>query len=180
LSLDEPTAGLDPRSRLELWDVIKDLVNDGTTVLLTTQYMEEADHLADTITVIDRGRVIAQGTSEELKRRCGGGILRVQVTDRSQTAIAAEAIARFGTDAPQITTQTGQVSLSVDGRASILADVIRHLDASGIAISDIALRQPTLDDVFLALTGRTTEDSLEAPTTAANGRRGRFGGRRIQ
>ena len=177
LFLDEPTAGLDPRSRIGLWEVIQDLVKDGTTVLLTTQHMEEADRLADTITLLDRGSVIAEGTAGELKGRSGGKILRVQVADRNQAAEAAEAVARFGSDMPQIVTETAQISLSVDGGASLLADVVRQLDASGIAISDIALREPTLEDVYLALTGRTIEAPLEEAASTNGGRGGRKGRR---
>ena len=177
LFLDEPTAGLDPRSRIGLWDVIRDLVKDGTTVLLTTQYMEEADQLADTIVVIDGGRVIAKGTGEELKGRCGGEILRIQVADRTQTSIAAEAIAPLGTDLPQIIDGTGQISLSVKGGATVLAAAVRQLDAANVAIADIALRQPSLDDVFLALTGRAIEDSAEDSPPSPDGSRGRAKGR---
>ncbi len=162
LFLDEPTTGLDPRSRIGLWDVIKGLVSEGTTVLLTTQYMDEADRLADAITVIDLGAVIAEGTAQELKSRCGGETLRIQVTDHAQTATAVEVIASFGPDGAQAVAETGEITLPVEDGASILADVVRRLDAAGVSISDISLRQPTLDDVFLALTGRTTEDSLQS------------------
>ena len=172
LFLDEPTTGLDPRSRIGVWDVIKELVKDGTTVLLTTQYMDEADHLADVITVIDRGSVIAEGSAGELKARCGGEILRIQVRDRAQSGTAADVVSPFGTETPQVTYETGQISLPVSDGVSILAEVVRHLDSAGIAISDIALRQPTLVDVFLALTGRPVEVSSEGPPASSNEDRG--------
>ena len=159
LFLDEPTTGLDPRSRLALWEVIRDLVRDGTTVLLTTQYMDEADRLADTITVIDRGRVIAEGTSEELKARSGGEIVRIIVSDHGQIAAAAELVNSLSSDSPLVLPEMGQISISVKDGTSILADIVRKLDGARISISDIALTQPTLDDVFLSLTGRTTEVS---------------------
>ncbi len=173
LFLDEPTTGLDPRSRFALWDVIKDLVNDGTTVLLTTQYMEEADHLAAAITVVDHGDVIAEGTAQELKACCGGEeLLQIHLADRSQTAKAAEIVAAFGLGKPQTSAETGEVSLATDGGAGILAEVVRRLDSAGVTISNIALRQPTLDDVFLALTGSKTQESLEDSSVAGGDRRG--------
>ena len=174
LFLDEPTSGLDPRSRMGLWDVIRDLAKDGTTVLLTTQYMEEADQLADTITVIDRGSVIAEGTSEELKGHTGGEMLRIRVSDRTQTDTAAQEVSKLGTGAPNVVQETGQISLPVNGGASILAEVVRRLDAAGVAITDIALQQPTLDDVFLALTGRTVDISLEGDQVSSDGEDGIF------
>ena len=159
LFLDEPTTGLDPRSRIALWEVIRDLVRDGTTVLLTTQYMDEADRLANTITVIDRGRVIAEGTSEELKARSGGEIVRIIVSDHGQIAAAAELVDSLSSDSPLVSPEMGQISISVKDGTSVLADIVRKLDGASISISDIALTQPTLDDVFLSLTGRTTEVS---------------------
>jgi ABC-2 type transport system ATP-binding protein len=157
LFLDEPTTGLDPRSRFSLWDVIRELVTDGTTLLLTTQYLEEADRLADHIAVIDGGRVIAEGTSDQLKSRVGGDLLAVTVADRARTAAAAEAVAGLGSGAPQVVAESGEVSLPVSQGASVLAEVVRRLDAAGVEISDLALRRPTLDDVFLALTGHLAE-----------------------
>jgi len=170
LFLDEPTTGLDPRGRIGMWDVISELVNDGTTVLLTTQYLEEADYLADTITVLDEGRIIAQGTSDQLKSQIGGEVLEVRVADRSQAHVAAEAIAQLGAGAPQVTEEVGVIALPVTGGASVLAEAVRRLDAAGLTISDLAIRQPTLDDVFLSLTGHTAEsgdaskDSIESRT----------------
>ena len=161
LFLDEPTTGLDPRSRLALWDLIGELVHDGTSVLLTTQYMEEADRLADSITVIDEGRVVAEGTAEELKDQAGGDILQFRVTDRAKTTAAAEAVTGLGTDTPRSDPDSGEVILPVSDGTSTLAEAVRRLDAAGVSITDLSIRQPSLDDVFLALTGRSVEDSLE-------------------
>jgi ABC-2 type transport system ATP-binding protein len=170
LFLDEPTTGLDPRSRYALWDVIRELVNDGTTLLLTTQYLEEADRLADRICVIDVGRVIAEGTTDQLKSRVGGDLLALRVTDRAAVATAAEAIAGLGSGAPQVVAESGEVSLPVTEGAAILAEVVRRLDAAGVDISDLALRRPTLDDVFLALTGHAAETAEDDESdTAARG-----------
>ena len=161
LFLDEPTTGLDPRSRLDLWTVIAELVAEGTTVLLTTQHMEEAEHLADVITVIDRGSMIAEGTPEQLKAQCGGTRLRIRVADSAHTESALSVAARVGLDAPTSDAGRGHVEVTVDEAASPLAEAVRQLDAAGVAISDISLRQPTLDDVFLALTGERTEGDSE-------------------
>jgi ABC-2 type transport system ATP-binding protein len=175
LFLDEPTTGLDPRSRFGLWDVIRELVNDGTTLLLTTQYLEEADRLADHIAVIDGGRVIAEGTSDELKSRVGGDLLALRVADRARVAEAAAAIADLGSGAPQVVAESGEVSLPVREGASILAEVVRRLDAAGLEISDLALGRPSLDDVFLALTGHVAEaageDGEETEPPRGRGRR---------
>jgi ABC-2 type transport system ATP-binding protein len=171
LFLDEPTSGLDPRSRFSLWDLIRELVVDGTTLLLTTQYLEEADRLADHIAVIDGGRVIAEGTTDELKSRVGGDLLAVRVADRARVTEAAEAIAGLGSGAPQVVAEAGEVSLPVSEGAAILAEVVRRLDAAGVEISDLSLRRPTLDDVFLALTGRVAEATDdEGPDTPPRGR----------
>ena len=175
LFLDEPTTGLDPRSRFGLWDVIRELVNDGTTLLLTTQYLEEADRLADHIAVIDGGRVIAEGTTDELKSRVGGDLLALRVADRSRVAEAAAAIADLGSGAPQVVAESGEVSLPVREGASVLAEVVRRLDAAGLEISDLALGRPSLDDVFLALTGHVAEaageDGEETEPPRGRGRR---------
>lgn len=163
LFLDEPTTGLDLRSRLALWDVIKELVNDGTTVLLTTQYLEEADQLAHRIAVIDEGKVIAEGTADELKERVGGEVLEFRVPDRSQLLDAVGVVVSLGRAGPQVDNESGKVVVPAgrDG-SSLLADLIRQLDAASIRITDLALRRPTLDDVFLALTGRSAEEAPEA------------------
>jgi ABC-2 type transport system ATP-binding protein len=158
LFLDEPTTGLDPRSRIDLWNVIGELVRDGTTVLLTTQYLEEADRLADDIVVIDHGRVIAHGTSEMLKEQIGGDRVEVTVLQPEHTAQARAALASLATG--EILDQDLHVSVPVSGGSTVLIDAVRALDASGVEVSDIALRRPTLDDVFLSLTGHSAEDEV--------------------
>jgi ABC-2 type transport system ATP-binding protein len=171
LFLDEPTTGLDPRSRLELWDVIRELVRDGTTLLLTTQYLEEADRLADSIAVIDGGKVIAEGTADELKSRVGGEVLALRVGDRTQVARAAGAVLGLGPGGGKADNNTGDITIPVgaDGTA-ILVDAVRRLDGEGIRLADIGLRRPTLDDVFLSLTGHTAEGAEEEPVGAVAGR----------
>ncbi len=158
LFLDEPTTGLDPRSRLGLWDVITDLVADGTTVLLTTQYLEEADQLAEEIVVIDHGRVIAQGTSNALKDQVGGDRLEVVVTVPAQVAAAAEALRSVATGEISIDESDARVVAPVVGGSITLVEAVRALDAAQIGIADVALRRPTLDDVFLSLTGHAAEE----------------------
>lgn len=153
LFLDEPTTGLDPRSRFALWNTIRELVQDGTTVLLTTQYLEEADQLAHKIFVIDRGRIIAEGTADELKRKVGGDVLELHLADHHDAPRAAALIARFGRQPAHADEQNGLVTMPVAGGASVLVEVVRELDAARLKISDIILRRPTLDDVFLKLTG---------------------------
>jgi ABC-2 type transport system ATP-binding protein len=152
LFLDEPTTGLDPRSRLELWETIESLVAEGTTVLLTTQYLDEADRLADRIAVIDRGRVIADGTADDLKERLGGLRVEVHLTDRSQAGTAAAALAPMSDEEPAI--EDAKVSVRVDGEAGKIMEAARRLDGAQVDADDVALRRPTLDDVFLTLTGR--------------------------
>jgi ABC-2 type transport system ATP-binding protein len=187
LFLDEPTTGLDPRGRLGMWEVIKELVKDGTTLLLTTQYLEEADHLAHTIAVIDGGKVIAQGTADELKDRVGGEVLEFRVPDRVNVATAAGVAVALGSGAPQVDNETGRVILPVgkDGTQA-LTELVRRVDTAGVPISDLSLRRPTLDDVFLALTGHATEASPDDMGglaggadrgAAARGRGGRPSGR---
>ena len=175
LFLDEPTTGLDPRSRLGMWDVIRTLVAGGTTLLLTTQYLDEADELADEIVVIDRGLVIAAGTAEELKSRVGGDVLEFTVPDRAAVAGALAAIARIGEGEPQADEETGVVSVGVGGRGSdALIDAVRGLDGAGVPIRGLTLRRPSLADVFLALTGHAAEEEDEAgPPGRGRGRRGR-------
>ncbi len=156
LFLDEPTTGLDPRSRIGLWEVIKGLVEHGTTVLLTTQYLDEADQLADDIVVIDHGRVIAHGTPEELKGRVGGDRIEVTISDPARVAAAAEALREVGGAEPTI--EGERLSIPAPGASTALVAAVRALDARDVAVSDISLRRPTLDDVFLTLTGHAAEE----------------------
>jgi ABC-2 type transport system ATP-binding protein len=165
LFLDEPTTGLDPRSRIGMWHVIQDLVRDGTTMLLTTQYLEEADHLADRIAVVDRGRVIAGGTSDELKESVGGERLHITVTDPDQLGVALDALRRLADGEPDADKETGELTVPVRGGASVLPDVVRELDAAGVGIADLAVRRPTLDDVFLTLTGHAAEEQAAEDQT---------------
>jgi len=154
LFLDEPTTGLDPRGRLAVWEVISSLVAEGTTVLLTTQYLEEADHLAHQIAVIDRGRVIAKGTAEELKARVGGERLELTVAPGSDLQTAKQALGPHSVGEIQIAREHRQLAVPVRDGAQQLAAIVRDLDAAHITVEELALRRPSLDDVFLALTGR--------------------------
>ena len=156
LFLDEPTTGLDPRSRIGLWETIEGLVSEGTTVLLTTQYLDEADRLADSITVIDHGRVIANGTADELKDRVGGEHVDVTLERAEDLDAAVRALAPMSEDTP--TGQGSMVSVPVRTRTGTIAEAVRRLTDDGIGVDDIDLRRPTLDDVFLALTGHAAEE----------------------
>ncbi len=158
LFLDEPTTGLDPRSRFEMWDVIRDLVEGGATVLLTTQYLEEADQLADYIFVIDHGHIIAQGTTNELKSQVGGDVLELHLTDHHAVTQAAEAIKEFGDEAPQANPSNGIITMATSKGAQALVEAVRQLDAQQIKLSDVMLRRPSLDDVFMKLTGHSSAE----------------------
>ncbi|MEU9911680.1 ATP-binding cassette domain-containing protein [Streptomyces sp. NPDC051001] len=172
--MDEPTTGLDPRNRQQLWEVIKQLVSGGTTLLLTTQYLEEADHLAHDIAVVDQGRVIARGTSDQLKARTGGERVEVVVHEREHIPTARDVLAGFGKGETTVEDHTRKLTVPVTGGAKLLAEVIRELDVRGIEIDDIGLRRPTLDDVFLSLTGHhaeaeTEENGADSASGAAKG-----------
>jgi ABC-2 type transport system ATP-binding protein len=159
LFLDEPTTGLDPRSRLGMWDIIRSLVAGGTTLLLTTQYLDEADELANEIVVIDHGQVIAAGTSEELKGRIGGDVLEFTVPDRSRLADAVAAISSVAESEPHVDAETGVINAGVGGTGSeALIQAVRSLDAADVETRGLGLRRPSLDDVFLALTGHAAEE----------------------
>ena len=162
LFLDEPTTGLDPRSRLELWSTIEGLVADGTTVLLTTQYLDEADRLAHAIAVIDHGRVIAEGTPDALKDRVGGERLEVRLSDAQDAATAARALLPMTDEQPA--TEGDTVRITVRQGSGTIVQAVRRLDDAGIGVDDLTLRRPTLDDVFLTLTGRAAaaDDDQEA------------------
>lgn len=159
LFLDEPTTGLDPRGRLDMWGVIRELVGSGTTLLLTTQYLEEADHLADDIVVIDHGREIAHGTADVLKAQIGGERIEVVLESESNLTTATDLLDRIAVGEILRDEQTRTLTAPVDGGATALMEVLRALDSSAVKVLDIGLRRPTLDDVFLTLTGHVAEEA---------------------
>jgi ABC-2 type transport system ATP-binding protein len=161
LLLDEPTTGLDPRSRIELWDAIRTLVESGTDVLLTTQYLDEADQLAGQIVIVDHGRTIAGGTPAELKGQVGGNVIEVRTRRHDQLPRIAETLARLDDGRAQIDEATRRVTVGIDGAGDGLTAAVGALGAAGVEFDDIALRQPTLDEVFLALTGHSATDDDE-------------------
>jgi ABC-2 type transport system ATP-binding protein len=159
--LDEPTTGLDPKGRLAMWDLIAQLARGGTTVLMTTQYLEEADRLADDIAVIDQGRVIARGTADELKRQVGGERLEVTISDEVGLDGARHVLEALGEGPSLVDEGSRRVSVAVTQHGAVLTRAIRELDAAGVHVDDIGFRRPTLDEVFLTLTGRPAEDAPE-------------------
>lgn len=161
LFLDEPTTGLDPRSRLGLWDVIRELVAEGTTLLLTTQYLEEADRLADGIVVIDEGSIIARGTANELKESVGGEQLELTPSDPNRLDEAAKVLSSISNSIVRIDREKDRITLPVGNDRNRLAETIRRLDEVGIDIADLAIHRPSLDDVFMSLTGRASSTSSE-------------------
>ncbi len=170
LFLDEPTTGLDPRSRTEMWDVLRELVSGGTTLLLTTQYLEEADLLADDIVVIDHGRAIARGTADSLKAQVGGERVELVVDTAEQIDVARSVLAELAVGEIVVERHTRRLVAPVSGGGQTLVEVLRRLDGAGVAVLDVGLRRPTLDDVFLTLTGHAAEPAEQAATEGAGAR----------
>jgi ABC-2 type transport system ATP-binding protein len=166
LLLDEPTTGLDPRARIDLWDAIRALVDQGTDVMLTTQYLDEADHLASQIVIIDHGRSVAAGTPAELKQRAGRNVIEVHVRDRANIARVAASLAALGDGEPQIDEPTRRVSVGVTAGTVQLKEALASIEVVDVTVDDVALRAPKLDEVFLALTGQQLEDEAQPSTTA--------------
>ncbi len=175
LFLDEPTTGLDPRSRVTMWEVIRELVGHGTTLLLTTQYLEEADRLADEIVVIDHGRAIARGDADALKAEVGGERIELIVRDADRVGDAQAVLDRVAVAPVVVDEQGSGLTAPVQGGPDALMQVLRELDAAGVELLDVGLRRPTLDDVFLALTGQPAEDT-DGPDAAADAGGGADGG----
>ena len=169
LFLDEPTTGLDPRGRLAMWEVISNLVSDGTTVLLTTQYLEEADQLANKIAVVDHGRVIAEGTADDLKTQVGGERLELTIARGSNLNAVEQVVRSYSSGEIQVNANQRQLVVPVTQGTQLLASIVRDLDAAHITVDDLALRRPTLDDVFLTLTGRAATTG-DLPAEASDSR----------
>ena len=167
LFLDEPTTGLDPRGRADMWDVIREMVQSGTTLLLTTQYLEEADWLADEIVVIDHGKAIARGTADELKSQIGGERVELVVGSHSDLPRAREALTPFALGEVTVDEQNRTLTAPVTGGSGVLVEVLRTLDSNSVKVLDVALRRPTLDDVFLILTGHHAQNGDSAPESDA-------------
>ena len=167
LFLDEPTTGLDPRSRLVTWDAVRALTATGTTVLLTTQHLDEADQLADSIAVVDHGRMIAEGTSAELKAKMGGERVLLTVAAESDLAAARDVLGRIADGLPHVDPAARTVEAPVDGGARRMPEIVRELDAVGVLLDDLGIRRPSLDDVFLTLTGRAADTAAESEKEAA-------------
>lgn len=159
LFLDEPTTGLDPRSRIDMWEVIQGLVTGGTSLLLTTQNLEEADLLANNIVVIDHGRIIAEGTADQLKTQVGGERLEITVSDGARLAAAQDLLEPLGVGKASVDSHRRSLLMPVSGGAAVLTEALRRLDAAQIVLDDVGLRRPTMDDVFLALTGHAAEQA---------------------
>jgi len=157
--LDEPTTGLDPKGRLSMWDLIEELARGGTTILMTTQYLEEADRLADDILLIDHGRAVARGTSDELKRQVGGERLEITISDSEGIDAAQRVIEALGEGPARVNAEARRLSVAVASHDGVLTRVIRELDSAGVQVDDIGFRRPTLDEVFLTLTGRPAEET---------------------
>ena len=168
LFLDEPTTGLDPRGRMDMWEVIRGLVREGTTLLLTTQYLEEADALADSIAVVDHGKIIARGTADQLKAQVGGERIEVVVGEREDITRAVELVSAGADGSVSVDVYTRRLTVPSNGGTQRLVEILRDLDGAGIAIDDIGLRRPTLDDVFLSLTGHAAEAGTGPSESAAS------------
>ena len=171
LFLDEPTTGLDARARIAMWETIRTLVADGTTLLLTTQYLEEADELADKIVVIDHGRVIAEGTADQLKANMAADFIDITVANPQQTAKASQLLQTLSDESPHTDAQRGHVSIAVESGAQSIAEVVRLLDAQSVSIAELNLRRPSLNDVFLSITGHEIVEEEAKPKRRGFGRR---------